>query len=77
MDAVVAYVDQLAAQISPSAIATMKSQVYRHLSDPMLPSLVDADRLTQAQLKHPDAREGAMALIERRAPRFQAFTGGV
>jgi enoyl-CoA hydratase/carnithine racemase len=72
---VVAYVDELAAQISPSAIAVMKSQVWRHLSEPMLPALADADRLTQAQLKHPDAYEGAMALIERRAPNFQPWTG--
>ena len=76
LPAVVAYVDELASQISPSAIATMKSQVWRHLSEPMLPSLADADRLTQAQLKHPDAREGALALIERRPPKFQAYTGG-
>ena len=73
--AVVAYVDDLAAQVSPSAIATMKSQVWRHLSEPMLPALVDADKLTQAQLKHPDAYEGAMSLIERRAPNFQPWTG--
>ena len=72
----VAYVDELAANVSPSAIAVMKSQVYRHLSDAMLPSLADADRLTQAQLKHPDALEGAMSLIERRPPRFQPWTGG-
>jgi enoyl-CoA hydratase/carnithine racemase len=73
---VVRYVDELATQVSPGAIAVIKSQVYRHLSDAMAPSLADADRLTQAQLKHPDAREGAMALIERRAPNFQPWTGG-
>jgi enoyl-CoA hydratase/carnithine racemase len=76
LESVVAYADALAAQISPSAIAVMKSQVYRHLSQEMLPALADADRLTQAQLKHPDAREGAMSLIERRAPNFQPWTGG-
>lgn len=75
VDAVVRYVDELASLVSPSAIAVIKSQVYRHLSDPMLPALADADRLTQAQLKHPDAREGAMALIERRPPSFQPWTG--
>jgi len=71
----VAYVDELAASVSPSAIAVMKSQVYRHLSDAMEPALADADRLTAAQLKHPDAYEGAMSLIERRAPKFQPWTG--
>ena len=75
LESLVAYVDDLAAQISPSAIAVIKSQVWRHLSEPLLPALADADRLTQAQLKHPDAYEGAMALIERRAPNFQPWTG--
>ena len=75
LETVVAYAHDLAAQISPSAIAVMKSQVWRHLSEPMLPALADADRLTQAQLKHPDAYEGAMSLIERRAPNFQPWTG--
>jgi enoyl-CoA hydratase/carnithine racemase len=75
LETVVAYADDLAAQISPSAIAVMKSQVWRHLSEPMLPALADADRLTQAQLKHPDSYEGAMSLIERRAPNFQPWTG--
>ncbi len=72
----VAYVDELAANVSPSAIAVMKSQVWRHMSDPMEPALADADRLTAAQLKHPDAYEGAMSLIERRPPNFQPWTGG-
>jgi enoyl-CoA hydratase/carnithine racemase len=53
----------------------MKSQVYRHLSEAMEPALADADRLTATQLKHPDAYEGAMSLIERRAPKFQPWTG--
>ena len=72
----VAYVDELAANVSPGAIAVMKSQVYRHLSEAMAPALADADRLTQAQIKHPDAYEGAMSLIERRLPKFQPWTGG-
>ena len=76
LEGLVAYVDELAANVSPSAIAVMKSQVYRHLSDAMDPALADADRLTQAQLKHPDAYEGAMSLIERRPPQFQPWTGG-
>src|SRR5580704_14493980 len=76
LEGLVAYVDELAANVSPSAIAVMKSQVYRHLPDAMDPALADADRLTQAQLKHPDAYEGAMSLIERRPPHFQPWTGG-
>jgi hypothetical protein len=42
----------------------------------MLPALEDSQRLMDEQLKHPDATEGAMALIERRAPSFKPWTGG-
>ena len=76
IDAVVEYAEHLASQISPRAIAVIKSQVYRHLSEAMGPALEDSQRLMDEQLKHPDATEGAMALIERRAPKFQPWTGG-
>jgi enoyl-CoA hydratase/carnithine racemase len=70
------YVDELARTVSPKSIAIMKAQVYRHLGEAVRPALEDSDRLTKASLDHPDAKEGAMALFERRAPRFQPWTGG-
>lgn len=70
------YVDELARTISPKSIAIMKAQVYRHLGEAVRPALEDSDRLTKASLDHPDAKEGAMALVERRAPKFQRWTGG-
>ena len=70
------YVDELARTVSPSADRGDEGQVYRHLREAVRPALADADRLTQAQLNHPDAKEGAMALFERRAPKFQPWTGG-
>ncbi|HEY1879489.1 MAG TPA: enoyl-CoA hydratase-related protein [Caulobacteraceae bacterium] len=70
------YVGQLAQTVSPKSIAIMKAQVYRHLGEAARPALEDADRLTKASLDHPDAKEGAMALFERRAPKFQPWTGG-
>jgi len=76
LPAVVEYVDQLAETVSPNSIAVIKAQVYRHLSEAARPALEDSDRLTKASLDHPDAKEGAMALVERRAPRFQPWTGG-
>jgi hypothetical protein len=57
-------------------MAIMKAQVYRHLGEAARPALEDSDRLTKASLDHPDAKEGALSLIERRAPKFQAWTGG-
>ena len=55
--------------VSPSAIAVMKSQVWRHLSEPMLPALADADRLTQAQLEAPGRLRGRD--VADRAPRAE------
>jgi enoyl-CoA hydratase/carnithine racemase len=70
------YVGELAASVSPKSMATMKAQVYRHLGEAARPALEDSEALTRASLDHPDAKEGAMALIERRAARFQPWTGG-
>ena len=69
------YVGELARNISPTSMAIMKAQVYRHLGEAARPALEDSDRLTKASLDHPDAKEGAMALFERRAPKFQPLGG--
>jgi hypothetical protein len=56
-------------------MAIMKAQVYRHLGEAVRPALENSDALTRDSLDHPDAKEGAMALIERRAARFQPWAG--
>jgi enoyl-CoA hydratase/carnithine racemase len=76
LESVVDYVGELAASVSPKSMAIMKAQVYRHLGEAARPALEDSDRLTKASLDHPDAKEGAMALVERRAPKFQPWKGG-
>lgn len=75
LSTLVEYVDHLAVSVSPNSIAVIKKQVYRHLAEAARPALEDSDRLTRASLDHPDAKEGAMALVERRNPQFQPFTG--
>jgi len=70
------YVGELARTVSPTSIAIMKAQVYRHLGEAARPALEDSDRLTKASLDHPDAKEGALALFERRAAKFLPLTGG-
>ncbi len=69
--AIAAYVDDMAATVSPSAIATIKRQVYAHWEQDFLAASVASDRLMQKALAHPDAREGALSFIERRPARFQ------
>jgi enoyl-CoA hydratase/carnithine racemase len=75
VESVADYVHELARNVSPNSMAIMKSQVYRHLGEAARPALEDSDRLTRASLDHPDAKEGAMALFERRAAKFQQLGG--
>jgi enoyl-CoA hydratase/carnithine racemase len=76
LDEVGAYVTDLAANTAPRALAIMKAQVYRDLAQPMAEAFWETDALVRETLAHPDAREGALSFIERRAPRFTPWTGG-
>jgi enoyl-CoA hydratase/carnithine racemase len=75
LTAVEAYVDEMARTVSPRAVAVMKAQVHRHLESGFDAAAAEADALMAVALKHPDAAEGAASFIERRPPRFAAWTG--
>jgi enoyl-CoA hydratase/carnithine racemase len=70
VDGARAYIEDLAANVSPRSVAIMKSMVYEGLSQDALTALREADRQTMRALKHPDAKEGAASFIERRGPNF-------
>jgi enoyl-CoA hydratase/carnithine racemase len=74
--AVEAYVADLAASVSPRALAVIKVQVQRHLAVPYDDAALESEALMAEALKHPDATEGAMSFVERRPSRFAAWTGG-
>jgi enoyl-CoA hydratase/carnithine racemase len=70
-----AYIEDLAANVSPASIADTKRMVYAHVGGALRPSLLDADEATWAAVGRPDAREGAQSLLERRPPRFERLGG--
>lgn len=74
--AVRAYAEELAQNASPRALAVIKDQVYRHLSEAFRAAIDDTDALMTEALVHPDAKEGAQSFIERRPPRFASWVGG-
>jgi enoyl-CoA hydratase/carnithine racemase len=75
LDAVAAYVDEMAATVAPRALAIIKGQVHRQLAMPMPQAARESDRLTRASVAHPDAKEGAASFVERRPPNFSAWAG--
>ena len=75
MAEVEAYVDAMAATVSPTALAVIKGQAHRHLETSLVEAAWDSDGLMAEALRRPDAAEGAASFVERRAPQFAPWTG--
>ena len=71
LDTARAYVVDLAANVAPKALADTKRLVYSHGGLGLRPALLEADEATWEAVGRPDAREGAVSLLERRAPDFE------
>lgn len=70
LDETLAYARDLAANCSPASMATMKSQVYRALEQPLPEALDEANRLMLESFGRPDFAEGVASFVERRPPDF-------
>jgi enoyl-CoA hydratase/carnithine racemase len=75
LDEACAYIRDLAANVSPRSLAVIKTQIYRHLSLEMESAIRESDKMMNQALAHPDAAEGVASFVERRAPRFQRWSG--
>ena len=70
LETAVAYVQQLAATASPTSLAVMKAQVYRHLQSAFKEALSESNDWMAASLKREDFKEGVQSFLERRPPNF-------
>ena len=75
LPAVRKYVQELAAECSPTSIAIMKRQVWQQLTRSLGPSEKEAVQLMIESFDRPDFREGVMSFLEKRPPRFARVTG--
>ncbi len=70
LPAAIEYINELAATVSPSAIADTKMLVYRHFGHAMEESFVEADKVGWQAFSRPDATEGVASFLEKRPPKF-------
>lgn len=70
------YVVDLAENVSPASLRDTKRLVYGQLGSDYATALRETDEVQYAALDRIDAKEGAAALIEKRAPRFPRLGDG-
>lgn len=66
----VSYIEELARTSSPYSIMVSKRLVYRHLNRDLGAAVDEADACITEAFRRPDALEGAVSLLGRRAPVF-------
>ncbi len=70
------YVEDLAANCSPTSIAWMKKQVWERLAGPYGEAEAESVQLMVESFDRPDFKEGVDAFLAKRPPRFQRLGGG-
>ncbi len=76
LDRTLAYAADLGAKVSPSSMATMKAQIYRHPRMPLQAAVDESVVLMRASLEGEDFVEGVDSFVEKRDPAFAAYGSG-
>ena len=71
MTTVTAYARNLAAAVSPGSARATKHQIYRDLHRDAAGAVIDAERLLDQMIRHPDYAEGVRAWMGKRAADWQ------
>jgi enoyl-CoA hydratase/carnithine racemase len=65
-----AYAQDLADNVSPTAMAVIKWQMYNHYDRPLIESIDHSDELMRQSAARSDLAEGVSSFLERRKPTF-------
>jgi enoyl-CoA hydratase/carnithine racemase len=76
VDETMAYARDMAANVSPASMASIKRQVYRHLTMPLDEALADSNEIMKESLVGPDFNEGVHSFLDKRAPAFEPLGQG-
>ena len=76
LPAALAYAADLAENCSPSSMAMIKEQIYRHVALDVEAALADSNRMMAATLGSRDFKEGVASFLEKRPPRFAPIRAG-
>mgnify|MGYP006271300303 CR=1 FL=1 len=66
-----AYIEDLAANVSPASIKVIKQQVWRQLNMTFTAAMDETNHAMNQSLLRPDFREGVRSFLEQRPPVFQ------